>query len=135
MITRDFHIILEKMEEICTSILEQQAYTEFTHTIEQFKADQQAVEQYERFVALQQTIQHKDQISVGETAAEREIYNREERALYDNSVIRKFLYAQGELDNLKRTLSEYVNITIASGRLPIPRELPKVSHGCGSHAG
>lgn len=134
MITTDFRIIIEKIEELCTLLLEQQAYNDFTQKIEQYKADEQATMQYERFIELQQSIQHKEQQSVEVTAAEREVYNLEERALYDNSVIRKFLFSHNELDILKHTLNEYVNITIALGRLPIPRELPKVSHGCGSHA-
>jgi cell fate (sporulation/competence/biofilm development) regulator YlbF (YheA/YmcA/DUF963 family) len=133
MITKEFRIIIERMEELCTLLLEQQGYIQFKQSIELFHADDQAVSQYGKFEELQQAIQLKEQLGVEIPATEREAYNLVERAIYANDTIRKFLYARNELNHLQRRLGEYVNVSIAQGRLPLPRELSKVSHGCGSH--
>lgn len=131
----DTNLVLEKMEELCTSILNQEAYKELRQMIDDFASDQQAIEQYERFIAKHQSLEQKQQHNMDFTEEEADEYEREERALYENPVIRRFIYAQREFGNLHQLISQFFTKTIEQNRLPKPGELKKGSCGCGGSCG
>ena len=132
MIFKDFNVIIEKTENLCTLLLEQEAYKELRQMIEQFTVDEESNKQYERFVGKEQLRRQKLQQDLALTPEEYDDFNQEERALYENSVIRKYLYARKELDHLQHLIHQYLTKTIDLGRIPRPNEIDKISRGCGS---
>lgn len=133
MQVRGYQAIDAKLEELAQSVLEQAAYKQCRQMIEDFSKDEASIQQYEQFVQLQEELQEKEQQGLSLTEQEMENYNQEERRIYDNDRIRKFIYAQKELISLQDALTEYFNKAIERGRLPQAKELKKVMHGCGSH--
>lgn len=136
VVKMDTNAVLEKMEELCTALLKQEGYKEFRHMINQFASDENAVGQYERFMEKHQSMQQKEQQDMELTQTEINDFDQEERSLYDNSVIRGFLYAQREFSHLHNLVSQYFTKTIELNRLPEPGELKnKGGCGCGGSCG
>ncbi len=133
MSIKGLEIVDEKMEELCTLLLEQPKYKELKQMIERFDADEPAIRQLEAFGETQQAMQAKERQGQALSREETEHFDREERALYGNAVIRQYLFARQEFANLQRWFGEYLGKTIEAGRLPKPKELPRITHGCGSH--
>jgi cell fate (sporulation/competence/biofilm development) regulator YlbF (YheA/YmcA/DUF963 family) len=131
----DTTAILEKMEELCTALLKQESYKELRLMIDQFSSDELAIQQYERFMDKQHFLQQKEQQELVLTQVETNDYQQEELALYDNSVIRKFLYAQREFSQLHSLISQYFTRTVEFDRLPKLSELKKDGCGCGGSCG
>lgn len=127
--------ILEKMEELCKAMLEQESCKELQLMIDQFSSDEQATQQYERFMEKHQFLQQKEHQDLDLTQDEINDYQQMENALYDNSTIRRFLYAQREFSQVHNLISQYFTKTIELDRLPEPNELKKGGCGCGGSCG
>ncbi len=131
----DKDVLLEKMEELCTLLLNQQAYSELRKMVDQFSDDQQANEQYDDFIEKYQFLQEKEQQNIEVTQAEIDELESVERSLYENDVIRQFLFAQREFSQLHNLISQYYVKTIELNRLPKPKELKTGGCGCGGSCG
>lgn len=129
MSMNDFTAIIDKTEELCALLVQQPAYEELRQMVENFNADEQAIKQYEQFLNIQQAQQQVQQQTPEEIAR----FNLTERAIYDNATIRKYLYAQKELDYLQQQLTHYISKTIMQGWPPKSPVWKKMHHGCGSH--
>ncbi|MFC4597982.1 YlbF family regulator [Cohnella hongkongensis] len=135
IIKLDSDPIMEKMKELCETLLKQEAYKELRDSIDRFASDEQALQQYESFMEKHQHLQQKEQADLELTPEEIADYEREESALYDNSVIRKFLYAQREFGQIHNKVSQYFTKTVELDRLPEPSDLNKGDCGCGGSCG
>jgi len=80
-------------------------------------------------------VQEKEQQNLELTQAEIEGYQQDEMALYENDVIRRFLYAQREFHHLHHRVSQYLMKTFEYGRLPAPNEWKHGGCGCGGNCG
>ncbi|WP_372629984.1 YlbF family regulator [Cohnella sp.] len=127
--------IMEKMKELCETLLGQAGYKELRDSIDHFASDESSLQQYERFMEKHQHLRHKEDADIELTSEEIADYEQEERALYDNSVIRKFLYAQREFGQLHDKISQYFTKTVELARLPEPGDLKKGDCGCGGSCG
>lgn len=127
--------ILEKMQELCTALLKQESYKELRLMIDQFASNEPAIDQYERFMEKQQLLHQKEQQELVLTDEEIHDHQQEELALYDNSVIRKFMYAQREFNQMHSLISQYFTKTVELNRLPESSELKKGGCGCGGSCG
>jgi cell fate (sporulation/competence/biofilm development) regulator YlbF (YheA/YmcA/DUF963 family) len=134
MFIKDNPFLIAKMEELCALLLEQKAYGELKKMLDDFAADEKSMKQYDQFAELGKAKEQKEHQGLALTREEMEQYNQEERAVYDNPVIRKYLFAQREFGHLQQMLVQYLDKTIHLGRLPKPNELKKAARGCGSHA-
>ncbi|MBS4209412.1 YlbF family regulator [Bacillus sp. FJAT-50079] len=122
--------VFEKMEELCSTLLKQKSYKLFREMIDQFNSDVEAVQQYEHFMEIHQHLYEKEQKDIELSKEEIEAYDQAERALYDYDVIRQYLYAQREFNQLHTIISQFFTKTLELNRLPSRSELKKA--GCGS---
>lgn len=131
----DADLILDKMESLCSELLEQSSYKELRQSISTFVNDEASVNQYERFLEHGNVLQRKQEQNIALLPAEIESYEQEERALYDNEAIRKFLYAEREFTRLQNLVNLYFTKTLELNRLPLPGELKAGGCGCGGSCG
>ncbi|MFC5465467.1 YlbF family regulator [Lederbergia graminis] len=134
IVKMDTDFVSEKMEELCSAILNQDAYIELRSKIEKFTENEEAVKQYEEFADMQRSLQEKEQregLSPSEIAA----YEQIELELYDNPVIREFLNAQREFSDVHSIINQYFTKTIELNRLPSRKEIKKGGCGCGGACG
>ncbi|WP_181151091.1 YlbF family regulator [Paenibacillus sp. PCH8] len=94
-------------------------------------ADEEATTQYERFMEKHQAIEEKERQTIELLASEIQVYEEEERALYDHPLIRRFIYAQREFSQLRQQISHYFTKSLELNRLPESTELGKEACGCG----
>ncbi|QOS79781.1 YlbF family regulator [Paenibacillus sp. JNUCC31] len=129
----DKQIIMHKMQELCSLLLQDEGYKEMRDMIDQFAADEQATAQYERFMEKHQALEEKERQNIELLASEIQVYEEEERALYDHPLIRRFIYAQREFSQLHQQISHYFTKSVELNRLPEPKELHKEACGCGGN--
>ncbi|MDQ0719589.1 cell fate (sporulation/competence/biofilm development) regulator YlbF (YheA/YmcA/DUF963 family) [Paenibacillus sp. W4I10] len=127
----DKQIIMHKMQELCSLLLQDEGYKEMREMIDQFAADEQATAQYERFMEKHQALEEKERQNIELLASEIQVYEEEERALYDHPLIRRFIYAQREFSQLHQQISHYFTKSVEMNRLPQANELGKEACGCG----
>ncbi|WP_145331643.1 YlbF family regulator [Paenibacillus xylanexedens] len=127
----DKQLIMHKMQELCSLLLQDEGYKEMREMIDQFAADEQATEQYERFMEKHQALEEKERQNMELLESEIKIYEEEERALYDHPLIRRFIYAQREFSQLHQQISHYFTKSVELNRLPEAKELGKETCGCG----
>ncbi|MCC2685224.1 MAG: hypothetical protein K0R75_2123 [Paenibacillaceae bacterium] len=133
MFIKDNAAVLGKMEELCETLLQQEQFDELRAMLERFAADARAQEQYDHFAKIGQNLLEKERSGIEPTDDEKAGYEREERAVYGNDVIRQYLYANREFDQLKQMIDQYFSKTVETGRVPGGRELIRPIRGCGSH--
>jgi len=131
----DTDLILDKMESLCSELLEQSSYKELRQSITTFVKDETSVNQYERFLEHSNVLQRKQQQNIALLPTEIEAFEQEEQALYDNESIRKFLYAEREFTRLQNLVNLYFTKTLELNRLPLPDELKASGCGCGGSCG
>jgi len=93
------------------------------------------VRQYERFMEKHRTPRDKEDRNEELSPEEIENYEREEHALYENPVIRKFICAQREFGRLRELVGQYLAKTVELNRLPERSELKMGGCGCGGSCG
>nr|WP_145401275.1 YlbF family regulator [Paenibacillus xylanexedens] len=131
VVKMDKQIIMHKMQELCSLLLQDQGYQEMRSMIDQFAADEEATEQYECFMAKHQALEEKKRQNIELLESEIKIYEQEERELYDHPLIRRFIYAQREFSQLHQQISHYFTKTVEINRLPEAKESGKETCGCG----
>ncbi|MHA0857061.1 YlbF family regulator [Paenibacillus sp. CMAA1364] len=131
--TLDKKPIVEKMEELCSSLLQQDAYQELRKMIDCFAENDQAIEKYEHYLALHQIIDQKKMQGIEITEVEVQAFEEEEGEMYKDDVIRQFLFAQREFSQLHSLVSQYFTKTVELNRLPEHNELKKGGCGCGGN--
>ena len=97
IVKMDKQIIMHKMQELCSLLLQDEGYKDMREMIDQFAADEEATAQYERFMEKHQALEEKERQNIELLESEIQVYEEEERALYDHPLIRRFIYAQHKL--------------------------------------
>ena len=130
---KDNKEIIENIKQLCSVLLEQEDYRELKTMISEFEGNENAIDHYTRFIDLQHSKEEKEKQGLELTSEETQVFDQKERAIYSDPVIRKYLFARKEFQNLQLILNDYFEKTIKLERLPNSRELTKVTRGCGSH--
>jgi cell fate (sporulation/competence/biofilm development) regulator YlbF (YheA/YmcA/DUF963 family) len=133
MFIKDNAAVLGKMEELCETLLQQDEFGQLREMLERYAADERAQEQYEHFAKMGQDLLEKERSGIEPTADEKASYERDERTLYANDVIRQYMYANREFGLLKQMIDQYFAKTVETGHIPGGRELVRPIRGCGSH--
>jgi cell fate (sporulation/competence/biofilm development) regulator YlbF (YheA/YmcA/DUF963 family) len=120
--------VLEKTEELCQTLLEQESYKELRGKMDAFAGDGEAQRLYESLCDKQDLLQGKQQRGLTLTDEEIDAFEKERDALFAHPVAAGFIEAQQQIQKLKDTISRYVAKTIDLGRLPEEHELR--SGGC-----
>lgn len=135
LVKLDTDAVASKMAELCSGLLEQEGYKAMRDMIDAFAANEDAVAQYERFMEQHLALQQKEELGQELSPEEATAYEQAELALYENDVIRQFMYAQREFSNLHQMVSKYFTMTVELDRVPEMSELKKAGCGCGGSCG
>ncbi|MFS0871170.1 YlbF family regulator [Paenibacillus xylanilyticus] len=133
IVKMDKQAIMLKMEELCSVLLQDKGYREMREMIDQFAADEQATAQYEQFMEKHQALEEKERQNIELLTSEMQVYEQEERALYEHPLIRRFMYAQREFSLLHQQISQYFTKSVELNRLLKPGEVHKEACGCGGN--
>ncbi|MEO2207343.1 YlbF family regulator [Paenibacillus pabuli] len=133
IVKMDKQAIMLKMEELCSVLLQDEGYREMREMIDQFAADEQATAQYEQFMEKHQALEEKERQHIELLTSEMQVYEQEERALYDHPLIRRFMYAQREFSQMHQQISQYFTKSVELNRLPKAGEVYKEACGCGGN--
>lgn len=136
VIKLDTDAVLQHMEQVCHALMGQQVYKELRQMITDFACEDASVVQYEQFMELQQNIQQKEQQGIQPSTQEIDQLEHMELKIYENQVIRQFLYARREITKIHDAVSQYFVKAVELNRLPRREELSlKSGCGCGGNCG
>lgn len=121
-------LVIEKTEELCQTILEQDSFKDLQRKIAAFERDEQAQALYEDLCGKQEILQGKQQRGAMLTDEEIENFEKDRDAMFANPVAAGFVEAQQQLHKVQDTITRYVAKTIELGRVPLESELR--SGGC-----
>jgi cell fate (sporulation/competence/biofilm development) regulator YlbF (YheA/YmcA/DUF963 family) len=122
--------VIEKLEELCRTILEQESFARLQQDIRAFENDPEAQHLYNSLLDLQSKLQSKQQQGMTLQADEIAEFEGERDAMFSNPVAKGYVDAQEQLFDLKNTVKKYVAKTIQLGRVPEEADL-KEGCGCG----
>jgi len=135
IVTIDKTSVINKMTALCQELLEQASYQELRAMIDEFLQDERAVAQYQAFQQHQQQLEDKERQQIKLTEEEITAYEQEEMAIYENTIIRKYLYAENEINKLFHLINQFFTKTIEWNRVPELSEIKKDGCGCGGGCG
>lgn len=127
--------ILQKTQELCATIVQQQEFQALRRQIDSFMADSAAQKLYESLDEKGRELHHKQHQGQELSQAEITAFDRERETLLANPVARGFVDAQESLHRIQQEINRYVSKTFELGRLPVAADLEEGScgHGCGCH--
>jgi cell fate (sporulation/competence/biofilm development) regulator YlbF (YheA/YmcA/DUF963 family) len=131
----DTEEIVQKTEELCQTIIGQNAFQDLRTMIDTFADNQEAIMQYERFMNKQNRLQQKQRTGEQLTQEEIEDFEQEDYNLFQNQTIRQFIYAQKEFERIHSLVSTYVVKSIELNRLPEEADFQSNGCGCGGNCG
>lgn len=127
--------IVEKMEELCQTLLDQPVFKNLKASLDTFMQDEGAQSQYQGLLEKQDLLQGKQQRGISLSPEEIDDFQKERDALLDNEVAKGFLDAQESIQELHDTLNRYLSKTIELGRVPEEDEVKKSGGCCGGGGG
>ena len=127
--------IVEKTEELCRTILEQEDFERISARIRRFKDDEAARMQYEDLIRKQQALQARHQRGESLTEAEIDEFEGERKALMANQVAKDYMDSHEMMHKVRETINGYVAKTFDLGRVPTEADFDSgtCGPGCGCH--
>lgn len=123
--------VVEKLEELCRAILEQDSFARLQADIEAFEGNQEAQDLYNGLLESQDRLQAKQRQGMSLGPDEIAEFEGEREALFSNPVGKGYVDAQEQIFKLKDTVKKYVAKTIKLGRVPEEADLQSGGCGCG----
>jgi cell fate (sporulation/competence/biofilm development) regulator YlbF (YheA/YmcA/DUF963 family) len=127
--------VMTKARELCEAIAEDPDFAKLQANVESFLNDREASLMYQSVQEQGMGLQQKQQAGIELAAAEIQEFEAARDELLGNDVARSFMDAQGELENLQRTIGKYVGKTMELGRVPSPEDLADEGDCCGGGCG
>jgi cell fate (sporulation/competence/biofilm development) regulator YlbF (YheA/YmcA/DUF963 family) len=134
--TTEETVIMQKTRELCDTIVAQPEFQALQRQVAQFMNDEQAKSQYEAVVERGDTLQQKQQMGAPLEDAEIAEFNKHRDVLVNNPVARGFLDAQQAMQDVQKTIGQYVAKTFELGRTPTEEDMSGCCSdhgGCGCH--
>jgi cell fate (sporulation/competence/biofilm development) regulator YlbF (YheA/YmcA/DUF963 family) len=130
-------VILTKTRELCEAIAEHGRFNQLLDNVETFLDDNAARSMYQSVHERGEELHHKQHAGVTLSATEIREFEAAREALVNNEVVRSFMDAQAELENLQRTIVKYVGMTLELGHVPTAEDLAEADGGgcCGGSGG
>jgi cell fate (sporulation/competence/biofilm development) regulator YlbF (YheA/YmcA/DUF963 family) len=125
--------VLQKMRELCQTLVEEPRFQEIRRRLDAFMADADVQAQYRELNELGTILQQKQQMGVPTDGPDYEQFETKRIAFLNNPVAAGFLDAQESIYKVRETVTRHVMRTFELGRLPGPEDL--ASCGCGSSSG
>ncbi len=125
--------IVEKIRELCQTILDQPDSKSLRRNIDAFMADDKSRDQYKELVEQGEHLHHKQHQGVKLSDGELQSYEALRVSVLDNAIVKGFIDAQQEMQKVQDSVQQYVNKTLELGRVPIESDFDDGScgQGCG----
>ena len=129
----DDSAVMVKTKELCAVIAAEPSYKQLQDTVERFLDDDAARMMYQSVNELGQELHHKQHAGIELGAKEISDFEEAREALLDNDLARGFLEAQNQLENVRRSISKYIGMTLELGRVPTAEDFAEAEGGgcCG----
>ncbi len=129
--------VMEKTRELCAAIAADKHFAKLQKDVERFLDDDAARLMYQTVHERGEELHHKQHSGVKLSPTEIREFEAARDELMRNEVASAFLDAQGELENMQRTINKYVNMTLELGRVPTEKDLVEAEKGdcCGGGCG
>lgn len=129
--------VIEKTRELCEQIANDATFKKLQGDVECFMDDEAAKLQYQSVHQRGEELHQKQHSGVELSASEIKEFEAARDALLDNDVVKGFLAAKQELEQLQRTIGQHVGMTLELGRVPTEDELAQATGGgcCGGGGG
>jgi cell fate (sporulation/competence/biofilm development) regulator YlbF (YheA/YmcA/DUF963 family) len=132
MTTTEETAIVQKTRELCETIVAQPEFQAMRKQIDQFMGDEEAKSQYQTVMEKGEMLQQKQQIGAPLETGEVDDFNKHRDVLINNPVARGFLDAQQAMQEVQRSIGQYVAKTFELGRAPTEEDM---SGCCSDHGG
>ena len=129
--------VMEKTRELCAAIAADKQFAKLQKDVERFLDDDAARLMYQTVHERGEELHHKQHAGVKLSPTEIREFEAARDELMRNEVASAFLDAQGELENLQKTINKYVNMTLELGRVPTEKDIAESEQGgcCGGGCG
>lgn len=129
--------VIQKTKELCQTILEQPAYQAMRQAIDAFLGDAASVQQYRDLCDQQDALGQKQEQGLPLTDAEIAAFETAEASFLANPSAQAFIRSQRQMQDIEKTVGQYVRKTFELGRLPQEDDFGGGcgSGGCGSGCG
>lgn len=122
--------VLLKTRELCQAIISEPDFVALKQNVETFLADDGARTLYQTLADKGQHLHHKQHQGVQLSRAEIDEFEQERESLMRNPVVRGFLEAQQQMQQVQETVGRYVMKAMELGRVPEEDDFESCGHGC-----
>ena len=122
--------VLTKTRELCQTIVSQPDFLVLRRNVESFLANDDARASYQTLADKGQELQHKQHQGLQLSRTEIDEFEQERENLMRNDVIRGFLEAQQQMQEVQETVGRYVMKAMDLGRVPEEDDLAGCGQGC-----
>lgn len=127
--------VIEKTRELCAAIAADKHFSKLQKDVERFLDDDAARLMYQTVHERGEELHQKQHAGIKLAPSEISEFEAARDQLMKNEVASAFLDAQGELENLQRTIAKYITTTLEIGRVPTDAELADDDGCCGGGCG
>jgi len=129
--------LIEKTRELCEQIAGDPTFKKLQADVETFINDDAAKLQYQSVHQRGEELHHKQHAGVELSKTEIKEFEDAREELLNNDLVRNFLAAKQELEQLQRVITQHVGMTLEMGRVPSAEEVEHEGGGgcCGGGGG
>jgi cell fate (sporulation/competence/biofilm development) regulator YlbF (YheA/YmcA/DUF963 family) len=122
--------VLRKTRELCQTIVSEPDFLTLRHNVETFLANDDARTLYQALADKGQQLHHKQHQGEQLTRAEIDAFEQEREDLMRNDIVRGFLEAQQQMQQVQETVGRYVMKAMELGRVPEEDDFSSCGQGC-----
>lgn len=136
MLATESNVIL-KTRELCETISQDIEFLALQGQVERFLGDDESKLQYQSVHDMGDQLHQKQQANVELSELEIKQFEEARQSLMENEVISDFMSAQQNLQDLQKTVTKYVSMTLELGRVPEAEDMKEGDGGgcCGGGCG
>ena len=130
MLLAEESAVMTKTRELCEAIVTDARFSQLQKNVERFLDNDQARMMYQGVHERGEELHQKQHAGIKLSATEIKEYEAARDALMSNEVAKAFMEAQGELEELQRTIGKHIGMTLELGRVPEAEDLAESEGGC-----
>ncbi len=134
MLATESNVIL-KTRELCETISQDIEFLALQGQVERFLGDESAKLQYQSVHELGDQLHQKQQANVELSELEIKQFEEARQSLVENEVVSDFMAAQQSLQDIQKTITKYVGMTLELGRVPEAEDMQEADGGGGCCGG
>lgn len=122
--------VLNKTRELCQTIISQPDFLVLRRNVESFLSNDDARTRYQTLADKGQELHQKQHQGIELTREEMDEFERERENVMRDDVVRGFLEAQQQMQQVHETVGRYVMKAMELGRVPEEDDFATCGHGC-----